>query len=159
MTQNSTKDENTMEADPAKDIERVSNYDLENKKSRFENDVEYKAKNSDNLFWIVVHGLMEKGYPIPNEKMIDIRVMEAGSVDKMHQFVSIKFQDQVVMIFDSELSVRVMIRGEVTVLEGSDAEKYRSKYYDYAQLFINEKDAILDSRSSFATTRLDRLGI
>jgi len=148
--------EGKLELDPSHDFE----IKIERKRQKFET-IEEASSKSDSLFWIVVKSLAEKGYKLPNEKIIDIKPMSVGTtLENMRDDVVIKFKENVWLIFNtSDASVISMIKGESTRLDDFDAKRYREKYLAYAEKFLDEKDNILESRSSLATEKLERLGI
>jgi hypothetical protein len=148
--------EGKLEIDPSHDFE----IKIERKKQKFETVEEASAK-SDNLFWIVVKSLAEKGHDLPNQKIIEIKPMGVGTTyQNMRDDVVIKFKDGVWLIFNTEdSSVIAMIKGESTKLDEYDAKRYREKYLNYAERFLDEKDNILSSKSDLAAEKLNRLGI
>jgi hypothetical protein len=147
-----TDDKNIREMDPASGFENLNEI-RERQEKVFEN--ADRIKNSTSLFWIVVKVLQDKGYELPNSKIIDIKTMYAGK-----DYVVVKFSGDISFTFDPDSDIVLSkIREDAQMLDYSDAMVYKHKYYDYAVRFLEEKENVLDSGSSLAVEKLSRLGI
>jgi hypothetical protein len=140
--------ENSLERGLENNIERKENP---------ENNIENKSgAGSDKTFWIVVESLAEQGHPLPNDDIYEIKKSTFGKIEA----IILKFSTDVTLMFSYEgAELLAIIKGEGYKVEEKEAQTYRSKYYDYALLFLQEEKEILKKRSHLAKVRLDRIGI
>lgn len=111
----------------------------------------------DNIFLIVVESLRNKGYELPNEKIISIKKLYTAQNEEA---VIVTFKDGVNILFGQDgATVTVKIKHELYSITGDESSEYREKYYAYALLFITELATLKIEDSKLAKARLDKIGI
>ncbi len=139
------------------------------KSGRLENNTGKPTSNEDNyigddIFNMVVANLKERGLELPHPDIYAFRKMYSGK-NAVREFIIVRFRGGSSMHISVNDDQVVAMVGEGTpsfdtyLLTDDDEKKYRDKYFEYAKMFLEERERVLANKSKLGSERLARLGI